>query len=493
MKNHLVFFFSVFTYISVAQGVVYYNFENCTVSTSYEKLHTFDLFGNGNPGCLADWEVTNGTPSIYTSQDNYGSAFEGNQFMFLGVDNSVIGEGAALKYNFQSGKQYQITFARKVTPSNKYVNIDYVLLENPISYTYNYNIGASPVPQIPSSGSLVVKSETNVPSGFWQIINIITPVLNSNYGRIWFRPSYSNLNQGQVFTLFDSLTIQEVIQPDYCISFDTPLVTDKMHTFNTYGNGNPGFLQDWEVTNGTPSVYNSNDGFGPAYDGTQFMLLGVDNTIIGEGAALKFDFDAGKQYRITFARRNCVQGKFVNIDYVLLKNKINYTYNYNIGASPVPAIPSTGSLVLLSEQMLASGPWQVLNIVTPVLQESYHRLWFRPSFTNYNQGQVFALFDSLCITQFRGEIQNVSSSENHTAILTYPNPANQHFRIALMGDDLIHEVKLFDLSGKLLIDAEINHSKEALFNIDTLSSGIYLVNVTTSSGKRIMERLLVNK
>jgi len=264
------------------------NFDNCFVdpnNLTATRNHAFNTYGNGNSGCLQDWEVTNGTPAIYRDVDGFGAAQQGSQYMFLGVDNTVIGEGAALKYTFQAGKSYQITFARKNASPGTQLNINYVLLQSAIPYTYNTGVGASAVPAIPGS-AYVAHTDNNYSNNTWQVITITTPVLTSSYSRLWFRPSWTTPGQGQAFLLVDSLCIQEVpVSSPFtgCTSFEdcvidttnaTTLNNTRNHTFNTFGNGNPGCLEDWEVTNGTPSIYRTADGFGPAYAGDQYVFLG---------------------------------------------------------------------------------------------------------------------------------------------------------------------------------------------------------------------------
>lgn len=400
------------------------SFDNCFVdpaNLTATRNHAFNTYGNGNPGCLQDWEVTNGTPAVYRDVDGFGNAFNGSQFMFLGVDNTTIGEGAALQYNFQAGKSYQITFARKNATAGTQLDIAYVLLQGAIPYTYNTGVGASAFPAIPGN-AYVAHSEDNYTNNTWQVLTITTPVLATSYSRIWFRPS-SNISQGQAFLLVDSLCIKEVVTTpisNTCTDFEdclidatngTTLNLTRNHTFNTYGNGNAGCLQDWEVTNGTPSIYRDVDGFGAAYTGNQFVFLGVDNNAITEGAAYKYQFQAGQSYRITFARKNAVAGTQLKMDYVLLQNQIPYTYNSSIGASATPAIPGN-ALVVSTESSLTSNSWQVLTITTPVLTNSYSRFWIRPSWTASTQAQTFFLMDSFCIQPVNCDTNTVAVSIN---------------------------------------------------------------------------------
>ena len=95
----------------------------------------------------------------------------------------------------------------------------------------------------------------------------------------------------------------------YCESFDRQTVTlqESAHTFDTFGNGNGGFLNDWNVASGTPSVYSSGQLAGVnAYDGNQYVLTAVCDASddYSEGLSLQHSFLQGNSYNVSLVMRN---------------------------------------------------------------------------------------------------------------------------------------------------------------------------------------------
>ncbi|MDB5281508.1 MAG: hypothetical protein JWO06_583, partial [Bacteroidota bacterium] len=330
------------------------SFDSCSIPDTYTRDHAFEILGNGSAGCLSDWEVTNGTPSIWRNTDGQGNAYDGTQFILEGVSgDQVNSEGVAVKYAFMAGQSYTISLARRNSVSGTFINLNYVLLDSAINYAYNYSVGGSPTPAIPVS-AYTVYTDSNMAEGAWQVISFSTPVLSKNYSRLWFRADYP-LQQSTAYLLLDSICIQRNEPVDYCVSFDSCSIPDtytRDHAFEILGNGSAGCLSDWEVTNGTPSIWRSTDGQGNAYDGTQFILEGVSgDQVNSEGLALKYAFMAGQSYSISLARRNSVSGTFINLNYVLLDSAISYAYNYSVGGSPTPAIPASAYTVYTDSNM----------------------------------------------------------------------------------------------------------------------------------------------
>ena len=62
--------------------------------------------------------------------------------------------------------------------------------------------------------------------------------------------------------------------------------------------------------------------------------------------------------------------------------------------------------------------------------------------------------------------------------IVYPNPAANHIRIALNKNNELHKIDIFDITGKKVLES----NNELWLDISTLSSGTYLVNLSTSNG-----------
>jgi hypothetical protein len=136
-----------------------------------------------------------------------------------------------------------------------------------------------------------------------------------------------------------SLCAGTVSAQKICENFDSFTVTtnNKQHAFNTYGNGNSGFLQNWTVPNGTPAIVASGDLNGVnAYNGNQCALMGVCDVASdwSEGLALNYSFEQGKSYTVTMAVRNAplsVTPTPIDVNFLLLKNPIQHTYQTQTG------------------------------------------------------------------------------------------------------------------------------------------------------------------
>src|SRR5687768_12432874 len=120
------------------------------------------------------------------------------------------------------------------------------------------------------------------------------------------------LNQFCFAVIFLLLHFTLISQP-YCESFDglTVPAANKEQAFNIYGNGNAGFLQNWFVASGTPSIRASGDLAGvTAYSGNQFALQAVCNVapLWSEGLMLQYNFSPNQSYDLSFAMRNAPLG-----------------------------------------------------------------------------------------------------------------------------------------------------------------------------------------
>jgi hypothetical protein len=430
------------------------SFDNCGNLTNYQREHTFDLFGNGNSGCLSNWEVTSGTPSVYGT---FVSPYSGTDYALFGIHNNTTVEGAALKFDFLAGKTYNVTLAL-YNYNGSPMNIDFYLLQSAIPYTYNYNTGSSAIPAVPG-GALKVDSLVQFSAQQWQVVNFTVTNLSQNYSRFWLRQSGANN-----FLFVDSLCINEVIETSsYCENFDecgTLSPNQREHAFNFFGNGQPGCLSNWEVTSGTPSIYGS---FVAPYSGTDYALLGIHNSSTVEGIALKYDFLEGKTYTISMALYN-YNGSAQNIDFYLLTSPIPYTYTTSVGSSPIPAVPA-GALLMDSIRQFTSQQWQVHTFTFSNLRQDYNRFWIRQYGANN-----FLFLDSLCITE--QTITGIKEANHQPSLALYPNPASNELYIRGLGNETV-QISIFDLQGKLLMMQE----SAGKIDISQLASGTYIAGI----------------
>jgi hypothetical protein len=89
-----------------------------------------------------------------------------------------------------------------------------------------------------------------------------------------------------------------------------------------------------------------------------------------------------------------------------------------------------------------------------------------------------------------GDVTSVSELESSNSISTFPNPATDFFSIGSsdkLEGNLILEV--FEITGKKSMQSIVNAGEP--IDISQLSSGIYILNVTTAENQRFTGKLMV--
>ncbi len=499
MKKTLLVVCILSSFLNAISQTYCESFDGQSVSVQ-DGAHAFNTFGNGNGGFLNDWNVTSGTPSIYSSGQLSGvNAYDGNQYVLMAVCDASddYSEGLSLQHDFLQGNTYNISLAIRnhgsvINPTP--IDIEFVLLDSPISYTYQTNTGCSPTPAIPTGG-LIVHTESSYATDSWQIINFSIANLTADYHNIWIR---SYLSQGApfvtTFLLIDSACI-ETIEPSSCYMFDEQTITlsDRDHAFNTYGNGNTGFLEDWNVVSGTPAVYYDGSlGNVTAFEGTQFALTAVCDagSNFSENVSLEYDFQQGYSYSVSMAVRNhgsTITPTPIDVDFILLENPITYTYNTSVGCSQIPTTPA-GSDTIHTISSLNTDAWQVISFNITNLATDYSNLWFNNHFsTGSSLVTTFFLFDSVCVTQ-TGTPSGITENTHKLNMEVYPNPTTGS--ITIETEKAKGNYELRDVTGKLLLTGNVAATK---FNLDisTFSKGIYFF--TLSDGVQQTHRKIIKE
>jgi len=86
------------------------------------------------------------------------------------------------------------------------------------------------------------------------------------------------------------------------------------------------------------------------------------------------------------------------------------------------------------------------------------------------------------------DLTPLSIGENESSISIYPNPTSDSFKIISV--DVIEEIRIFDMSGKLILLLEGNNSNIFVNKLD-LESGSYVVLVRTNKGIE-KEKIVIN-
>lgn len=478
------------------------DFDSFTVPTN-NKQHAFNTYGNGNAGFLQNWTVTNGTPAILTNGDLGGTnAYNGTQCALMAVCDVAAdwSEGLALNYNFQQGKTYTVTMAVRNAPLSTTptpIDVNFLLLKSAIAFTYQTQTGCTQTASVPGTAQSV-HSVSSFADNSWQTINFTISNLADNYTQLWVRSQFSSGSPSvTTFLLMDAVCIEEVNTAVTCHQFDDTLITDassRQHAFNLFGNGNGGFLNDWLVASGTPTLFASGSLANiNAYSGSQAALMAVCDVAAdwNESLELIHSFDPGKTYDVSFALRNAqsLGASAATVDFLLLSAPINFTYQTQTGCTQVPAIPST-ALNVHSITNLTANSWSTYSFTISGLSSSYPYLWIRPRFASGSaQTTTFVLLDSLCIAE--STPVSVKNIDNNLPVQIYPNPANSLVTVKLSGKQNLQQIKLYNYAGSMVREWQNLQTNLLTIDVSDYSKGIYVIDITDTQGNRTVRKLQV--
>ena len=80
---------------------------------------------------------------------------------------------------------------------------------------------------------------------------------------------------------------------------------------------------------------------------------------------------------------------------------------------------------------------------------------------------------------------------NKNGLSFYPNPAKTEIFIKNSSDITLSKIKIFDLTGKLVLTKAVDNNDIPSVNITTLSSGMYLISVEDVTGNQYQSKLIV--
>lgn len=498
MKYRLLLCTLVFISNLTAQSICE-NFDSVSVPTQNIQ-HAFNIYGNGQNGFLRNWRVVSGTPSIQPSGQLAGvNAFSGNQYALQGVCDIAGGwnEGLSLQYDFVQGQDYQVTLAIRnkgigATPTP--IDIQFVLLDNPIPFTYQFSTGCTPTPSIPA-GAVITHTINGFDQDAWQLVQFNITGLTADYQQLWIRAAFSpNAPLTTTLLLMDSFCVAPVNNA-VCYSFDEQAIpsNESQHTFNTYGNGQTGFLQDWNVVSGTPSINSSGSLNGvPAFEGNQFASTAVCD-ISGnwnESVSLTHAFLPGRSYQVSMAIRNRgISGTPtpIDLDFVLLKDKIPFTYQFSTGCTPLPATPVDAETVH-SISSFNQDSWQVIYFDFNVTTDTFSHLWFRNKFSSGAPlVTTLFLFDSVCVQEISNPTQ-VTEKEETPSVTVFPNPTSGDITIHSAMAQGLYEIR--DAVGRLIKWGNIPASSFSL-SLSDVGRGLYFI--TLADGKQVWNQKVVRR
>lgn len=98
------------------------------------------------------------------------------------------------------------------------------------------------------------------------------------------------------------------------------------------------------------------------------------------------------------------------------------------------------------------------------------------------------IITNIASTEIVDTLTNSEFTFNNNSIKLYPNPTNKTFLLKTSNELQVKMVSVFSLKGELLFES---FSKNDIYNIEYLSSGVYLLKITTNKGV-FNKRLLKN-
>lgn len=88
-----------------------------------------------------------------------------------------------------------------------------------------------------------------------------------------------------------------------------------------------------------------------------------------------------------------------------------------------------------------------------------------------------------------GEIFSITDNQNNKISLI-PNPASDSLQVSI-ANNLINTITIYDLKGAIVLSKTNVSSSEKIIAVNNLEGGVYLVKVTSESGKSIVEKLII--
>jgi hypothetical protein len=241
------------------------------------------------------------------------------------------------------------------------------------------------------------------------------------------------------------------------------------------------------------------------------------NLFLGGVFSLKTDFDPNTTSRIDSAVGNadvftlklsrCLLNNSISLNECKYFNyagyrfdsseKVDFLFNSVAGCDSVVTVDMTikkvndtisvsGSMVSAKSTSASSYQWVNCPSYSPVIGAT------TSSFTATNSGSYALIITengctdtSACVSVVGLSIQEAQQSE---AISISPNPSKGMFNLSLPSE-LKGQLEIKSIDGKILY-SELISSTKLTIDLSNYSSGLYILNITDSKGKKIVEKLM---
>lgn len=280
------------------------------------------------------------------------------------------------------------------------------------------------------------------------------------------------------FETYEDFTIQPFGQWQM-LDLDGLTVYGVGDDFDWPNNGAP---QSWMIFNPsatTPPVTNSNDACGASEN-------------------RNFDPHGGSKYAASWASASNT-GTPVNNDYLISpviqlgasNNQVSFWTKslsscYGLEVYQVLVYQGTGTPTGPSDFTTIS---PLPNPTAPALNwtertyslNAYSNQSIRIAIRNMGSDHYMLAVDDFKVTSSNLAVDEVLSSK----FSAYPNPSNGMINLSNAGSILMNNVNITDLNGRVVKTVKLDGVSEAQINISELSSGVYMLNISSDQGKAV--------
>jgi glucose/arabinose dehydrogenase len=116
-------------------------------------------------------------------------------------------------------------------------------------------------------------------------------------------------------------------------------------------------------------------------------------------------------------------------------------------------------------------------------------LYSLTTFGEDSSGEIYVALSGTIYKLYDPTLSTDDFAKNGLSL--YPNPASREIFIKNSSELSISNVKIYDLTGKLVLTSAVENSETPSVKIDTLSSGLYLISVEDLKGNQYKSKLVV--
>jgi glucose/arabinose dehydrogenase len=172
-----------------------------------------------------------------------------------------------------------------------------------------------------------------------------------------------------------------------------------------------------------------------------------------------------------------------------------YTHSGTGGCSITGGYVYTGTLYpnLIGKYIFADYCNNKIGVVNSAGVISFSTVFTGTNFTSFGEdinGEIYVVGGSNGIVYRVVDSSLANTSFEKSGFSIYPNPAKEEFFVKNNQNDPISKIELFDLTGKLLLNQNIESSEKSISTSD-FGAGIYMVTATTKTGNQANTKLII--